>query len=103
MILSNQARCKRCNDTPYSANRHDYQSCQCGAIGVDGGMDYMRRVAGDLNNIEDISITIPDDAAKAAIAAIDNARSTGRNALGILCAAAIALRDNGVTLTSLPA
>ena len=97
MILSNQVRCKKCNDEPYSANRHDFKYCQCGAVAVDGGLDYLRRV-GDFSNADDMSIVVCDPAAMAAIAAIDKARNTGRNALGIFCAVAIALRDNGVDL-----
>ena len=73
MILSNQVRCVKCNDKPYSANRHDFQTCKCGSISVDGGMAYLRR-SGDLNQYEDISIEIPDEAAKAAMEAIQATR-----------------------------
>jgi len=43
MILRNSARCPKCGDNPESVNRHDYKSCKCGAIAVDGGFDYLRR------------------------------------------------------------
>lgn len=97
MILSNQVKCGKCGDAPYSASVHDFRSCKCGAICVDGGMDYLRRV-GDISGATEMSISVPDNAAKAAIEAIDWARSNDRNSLGILCAAARALRDNGVNL-----
>lgn len=97
MILSNQVECAKCGDRPYSANRHDFKYCKCGAVAVDGGMDYLRRV-GDFVNAKEISIEIPDKAAAAACAAIQQALDTKRNTLGILCAVVIALRDNGVDI-----
>lgn len=96
-ILSNQVRCNMCDDTPFSANRHDFKSCKCGAIAVDGGMSYLRRV-GAIDNYTDMSIEIPDEAVKQAIAAIVWAQESGRNPLGILCAVARALRDSGVDM-----
>lgn len=97
MILQNQVRCLKCGDEPYSANRHDFKSCKCGAISVDGGLDYLRRV-GDIHGYEDLSIQLPDAATTAALGAIEWAEINGRNALGMLCAVARALRDNGVEL-----
>ena len=55
LILSNQVICKLCGDAPYSTHRHDYKTCKCGEVGVDGGMDYLRRV-GNSANYKDISI-----------------------------------------------
>jgi hypothetical protein len=43
-IWSNAARCARCGDTVRSRNRHDYRTCKCGALAVDGGSWYARRV-----------------------------------------------------------
>ncbi|MDE2103176.1 MAG: hypothetical protein KGL39_38375 [Patescibacteria group bacterium] len=94
MILSNQVRCNKCGDEPFSANRHDFKSCKCGAISVDGGMDYLRRV-GDIGGYTDLSIELDDAAAKAVRDKIEWAFETKRNSLGILCAVAIALRDAG--------
>lgn len=31
-----------CDDIVYSLHRHDYRSCRCGAVGLDGGRDYSR-------------------------------------------------------------
>lgn len=101
MILSNQVRCHSCNDTPYSANRHDYKSCKCGAIAVDGGMDYLRRV-GDIRAYDEMSIEINDTAYGHTSAAITQALKSGRNELGILCAVARTLRDNGVAIFNVP-
>lgn len=99
MILSNQVRCKKCGDEPFSAHRHDFKYCKCETIAVDGGMDYLRRV-GDMSQAIEMSIEIPDEASNAAIAGIKWAEETGRNELGTLAAVARALRDNGVDLVT---
>jgi predicted Abi (CAAX) family protease len=99
MILSNQVRCNKCGDEPFSAHVHDFKQCSCGNVAVDGGMEYLRRV-GNLLDYTDMSIEIPREAAKAAIEQIEWALITCRNELGILCAVARALRDNGVMLTT---
>lgn len=53
-IISNKAKCLKCGDIIESTHRHDFVSCKCGAIYVDGGQDYLRRV-GDLENIVELS------------------------------------------------
>lgn len=62
MIIRNSAKCKLCNDEIESKHRHDFVSCSCGEIFVDGGKSYIRRGAKDLNNIIDTSITEGEDA-----------------------------------------
>lgn len=94
MILSNQVRCTKCGDTPFSANRHDFRSCKCGSIAVDGGMDYLRRV-GDTSTYEEMSIEIDDQVVRKMIEAVQWADETGRNELGTVCAVMRALRDGG--------
>jgi hypothetical protein len=58
VIKSNKARCKLCGDIIESRGVHDFQSCQCEEIFVDGGHEYLRRGANDLNNIEERSIEL---------------------------------------------
>lgn len=41
-IIHNRAKCKKCGDVIESNYRHDWVSCKCGAIFVDGGHDYLR-------------------------------------------------------------
>lgn len=48
-IWKNAARCVKCGDEIQSNNRHDYVSCSCGAIAVDGGSWYSRG-AGNLSD-----------------------------------------------------
>ena len=41
-IKCNKAQCLECKDIIESKSRHDFVSCSCGAIFVDGGTDYWR-------------------------------------------------------------
>ena len=43
MILSNSRRCTACNTTIFSTHQHDYVTCQCKKVMVDGGMAYLRQ------------------------------------------------------------
>lgn len=49
--MKNRARCKKCNTIIESKYRHDFVSCECGAIFVDGGNDYWR-CGGDFESFE---------------------------------------------------
>ena len=49
--MVNRIRCKLCQDVIESKFRHDFQECKCGAVFVDGGLDYFR-MGGGLENIE---------------------------------------------------
>lgn len=99
-ILSNQVRCKVCDDEPYSANRHDFKRCKCGNIAVDGGMDYLRRVGGE-QGFEDLSISISDKLYQDLESEISWCTDTGRNERGYICAIARVLRDNGINIGDL--
>lgn len=55
----NRARCRRCGDVVESRSRHDLVTCQCGAIAVDGGQDYERRI-GEPEDFEEIDDALPD-------------------------------------------
>lgn len=68
MIVSNSIRCKLCGDEIFSAHRHDFVTCKCGAVSTDGGCEYIRWV-GDLHFIEDLSITMPREVVDACIEA----------------------------------
>lgn len=39
MMTRNIWRCKLCGSMVESRSRHDYQSCQCGNLSVDGGIE----------------------------------------------------------------
>ena len=55
-IVSNKAYCKRCKTEIESVHRHDFVSCQCGSIAVDGGKDYLRRSYKDKDDYEDRTV-----------------------------------------------
>jgi hypothetical protein len=90
MILSNQIRCLKCGDEPWSANRHDFRYCGCGAVAVDGGQDYLRRL-GQRADYEDMSITVTDKHLELLKDAISDPE---RNELGKVCNLARVLRDD---------
>ena len=54
-IIRNSVKCLLCKDHITSEHRHDFRSCSCGNIGVDGGNDYLRRV-GSLTKYIDTSL-----------------------------------------------
>jgi hypothetical protein len=54
-IISNKARCKICGDTIESKSRHDFVTCLCGALSVDGGTDYIRRCFKSKDDYEELS------------------------------------------------
>jgi len=43
-IKDNKIKCKKCGDVIESTYRHDFKFCKCGAVAVDGGKDYLRRL-----------------------------------------------------------
>lgn len=43
-ILRNAIRCLHCGEVLESVYRHDFRMCSCGSCGVDGGLDYLRRL-----------------------------------------------------------
>lgn len=54
-IISNKAKCRLCGDIIESKHRHDWQTCSCGAIFVDGGHEYLRRGAKNFEDLEELS------------------------------------------------
>ena len=55
IIKRNSAECLKCGDKIESRHVHDFVSCSCGNIGVDGGSHYLRRI-GTLDNYKETSI-----------------------------------------------
>ena len=94
MILSNQVKCNKCGEAPWSSNRHDFVQCACiteaERVCVDGGMDYLRRVHGPDSDYEDISIVIAEEHVEGLRDALSDPE---RNELGKLCNVVRYLRD----------
>ena len=94
MIIQNAVTCLACGDFIVSKYRHDFVTCTCGAVSVDGGQEYLRRV-GDFGNAMDLSWSLPDDVYKECAEAAQNAADTGRNKFGIANAVMRTLRERG--------
>lgn len=55
-IIRNSAKCLGCGDEIESTHRHDFKSCTCGNLAVDGGRAYTKRLFKDLADVEDTSV-----------------------------------------------
>ena len=41
-MMKNKAYCKKCLDVIESKHRHDFVTCKCGSLSLDGGLAYRR-------------------------------------------------------------
>ena len=46
-IISNKIKCKKWGDIIESKSTNDYKRCSCGAVAVDGGRDYLKRIGNE--------------------------------------------------------
>lgn len=53
-IRTNKIKCNKCGDIIESLSVHDFRFCSCGAVAVDGGHYYLRRI-GNEEDWEDLS------------------------------------------------
>lgn len=56
-ILKNCIQCKVCGDVIESKTVHDFRTCSCCGCGVDGGLEYLRRVAESKESYIELSVT----------------------------------------------
>jgi hypothetical protein len=54
-IVKNAAQCLKCKTVIESKHRHDFVSCECGAIFIDGGHAYIRCGADSWTNFKSLS------------------------------------------------
>jgi len=59
VITRNAVKCLKCGDIIESTHVHDFKACSCGAVFVDGGLEYLRR-CGNLDDMEDLSETMEE-------------------------------------------
>ena len=59
-IIINKIRCKKCNDIIESKTANDFKKCKCGAVAIDGGKQYLKRL-GKLEDIEELSVIEEDN------------------------------------------
>lgn len=93
MIIQNAVQCISCGDFIVSKHRHDFVTCTCGTISVDGGQDYLRRV-GEIGMAVDMSWELPDELYRDCAQAVQDAIETNRNKFGIANAVMRKLREN---------
>jgi len=82
MLIINKAKCTKCGDVIESKHIHDYVSCSCGNISVDGGSDYCRRSA-KTNEYVDLSIELNDELCESLVLIGESCFSKQINGLGI--------------------
>lgn len=54
IIKVNKIKCKKCGNIIESKTTNDLKRCSCGAVAVDGGKDYLKRM-GNEENYEELS------------------------------------------------
>lgn len=91
-IASNTIKCLKCGDVIYSAHVHDYKTCKCGAVAVDGGSEYLKRTG---TSYQELSIVIDRKLAEAINKDVSQAEADGKNAWGIALTVLRTIRDNG--------
>lgn len=92
MIIQNAVTCLSCGDFIFSMHRHDFVTCTCGSISVDGGQEYLRRV-GAIDACVDMSWSLSDDVYRECAEVVEEAKETNRNKFGIANAVMRKLRE----------
>ena len=54
----NAVQCPECKDIIFSRARHDFHHCSCGYVFIDGGFDYCRFGAKDLDKVKSMQIDV---------------------------------------------
>ena len=54
-IKTNKIRCKFCGEVIESTHVHDFKTCKCKRVSVDGGHDYLRRCFQEQDDFEELS------------------------------------------------
>lgn len=61
-LLRSQLECPKCHDLISSIHRHDFRTCKCGALSIDGGRDYLR-----VSATEEVMALLADEGERAKI------------------------------------
>ena len=91
-IIQNEAQCMKCGDIICSKHVHDFVQCRCGAIFVDGGLEYLRR-GGEPDDYVDRSLIMDQDALSECVDAVRYAEENNKNDLGVVLSVIRVLRD----------
>ena len=57
VIVMNLISCNHCSDVIASTHRHDFRTCSCGKVSVDGGSSYLRRL-GSAGDFKELSVIV---------------------------------------------
>ena len=60
-VISNKALCNNCKDIIESKHGHDFVTCSCGNVSVDGGKNYLRRCYKEEGCYTDLSETYEEE------------------------------------------
>ena len=55
-IIKNAIKCIHCGEVIESTHVHDFKTCKCGRVSVDGGKEYLKRCFHEKGDYEDMSI-----------------------------------------------
>jgi hypothetical protein len=59
-MVCNRAMCLKCKDVITSRHRHDFVTCGCGNLSLDGGNDYRRTLYENWTMVSDMSIYLDE-------------------------------------------
>ncbi len=59
-ILRNRIKCNKCGDIIESESVHNFVTCKCGAVSIDGGHEYLKRSAMSPKDFHDLSVVIEE-------------------------------------------
>ena len=54
-ITTNMAQCLKCKEVLTSKSTHDFVTCSCGNLSVDGGTSYLKRSFKDMKQWRELS------------------------------------------------
>jgi Zn finger protein HypA/HybF involved in hydrogenase expression len=60
-IVKNEVKCDHCKDIIESTDTHDFKTCSCGMVSIDGGYDYLKRMVKNNATYEDLSVMVDDE------------------------------------------
>lgn len=54
-LIKNAIKCNHCGDIVESKSVHDFVTCSCGRVSVDGGLDYSKRCYKEKGDFTELS------------------------------------------------
>ncbi len=55
ITIQHGIRCTHCGDEVFSNHRHDFKSCKCKKVSIDGGFDYIKISFKEADDYEQIT------------------------------------------------